>query len=57
MGCGDPKDCETSRIALFLDNRHTDGSEIVMLYDIHYLSIMLGAVQCQKYISDYFAGG
>jgi hypothetical protein len=31
MGCGGPQGCETSRLPHFLDNRLTDGNEVVSL--------------------------
>jgi hypothetical protein len=32
MGCGGPKGCETLRLPHFLDNRLTDGGEVVSLH-------------------------
>jgi hypothetical protein len=29
MGCGDPYGCETLRLPYFLDNRLTDGGEVI----------------------------
>jgi hypothetical protein len=59
-GRGDPQGCETSRLPRYLENRLTDGSEVVNLTRRHYLNFIFAEQICylsvflihEKYLHD-----